>query len=131
MNKQLNPMTSLIALAAAGLIAGCASQSQSDNESANNAASGQSDVVSQTNPLDSQAPADTMPAAPANQYAEAPQPAPTEPLTQPMDQTQPAPIAAAEPSPPAPAMDTSSTMSNTNTAPAYTEEALPPRPDRN
>lgn len=131
MSKQLNPMTTLIALAAAGLIAGCASQTQSDNESANNAASGQSDVVSQTNPLDSQAPSDTMPAAPANQYAEAPQPAPTEPLTQPMDQTQPAPIAAAEPPPPAPAADASPSSTTTSTAPAYTEEPLPPRPDRN
>lgn len=44
-----------IALAMAGLLAaGCASQSPSDNESVNNAGSGQSDATSQNNPLNAQ-----------------------------------------------------------------------------
>ena len=44
-----------IALAMAGLLAaGCASQTPSDNESVNNAGSGQSDATSQNNPLNAQ-----------------------------------------------------------------------------
>jgi hypothetical protein len=131
MSLKLNPTTTLIALATAGLIAGCASQTPSDNESADNAASGQSDVVSQSNPLDSQAPADTMPATPASQYAEAPVTAPAQPLTQPVAPA--APMASTEPAPTAPAADAypSSTLSNSDAASGTTETPLPPRADRN
>jgi hypothetical protein len=63
MSFKLNPTLTAVAVAMAGLVAaGCASQATSDNESVNNAGSGQSDTISQNNPLDAQ-PGDTMTAS--------------------------------------------------------------------
>jgi hypothetical protein len=90
--SKLNPTSTAIALAVAGLVAaGCASQSMSDNESADNAASGQSDVVSQTNPLDQPAPgtseAAVQPSTSGQQYSEASQAQWTQPATDSSAQT--------------------------------------------
>lgn len=151
--SKLNPTSTAIALALAGLVAaGCASQATSDNESADNAASGQSDVVSQANPLDQPAQgtseAAVQPSASGQQYSEASQTAPsaTDPsaqTSQSANTTSPADMTASQPSDPianAASTTPSTSMSSTTASPSISsadstaydaERPLPPRADRN
>ena len=150
--SKLNPTSTAIALALAGLVAaGCASQATSDNESADNAASGQSDVVSQANPLDQPAQGTSeaaQPSASGQQYSGASQTAPsaTDPsaqTSQSASTTSPADMTASQPSDPianAASTTPSTSMSSTTASPSISsadstaydaERPLPPRADRN
>lgn len=124
MSTKLISAPSTIALALAALLAtGCASQSPPDNARANNSASGQSDVVSQTNPIDQPAVIATESSMPVEQTAQYVAPAP---VLQPMT---PAPVATIEPAP-MPSATTTMTTTDSNTS-YRAEQPLPPRADRN
>ena len=152
----LNPTSTVIARALAGLVAaGCASQSTSDNESADNAAAGQSDVVSQTNPLDQPAPgtaeAAVQPSASGQQYSESSQTASSGQWNQPAtdqsaqstESTQSASTNSstdmasstydsnANAASTMPSTTTSSSTSSADSTAYDAERQLPPRADRN
>lgn len=141
-----------IALAMAGLLAaGCASQTPSDNESVNNAGSGQSDATSQNNPLNAQT-SDTITASgptdagsttvplPSGSTAQAALDPATSATVTGMDATMTAPTAptATTPAYPATAINDGRTAppldagaQSTRDASLSAEPALAPRADRN
>lgn len=141
------PTSTAIALALAGLVAaGCASQSTSDNESADNAAAGQSDVVSQTPPLDQPASGSTQAAVQPSaslQYSEAPQTSSSgqwnQPATDQGAQSIPSALTASStdmtssPFDPNanPALTAPSATSSADSTAYDAERPLPPRADRN
>ena len=128
MSTKLNSTPTMTAMALAALLAaGCASQSTSDTASADNAAAGQSDVVSQTNPLDQPAEGTTNVTLPSAQTAQ----------TMPYSDTTTASTASSTAQPMDSTMsgtttDTTTTTTTTTDGTGYTAaQSLPPRADRN